>query len=580
MGLPEQEVPKFLNLLVSPNTARADLRVVYVDSQQLEPKLDVWLHKSLSGIHTFDFNTDYVQKIRTHMKGGNSDLARMRDEILSQMAWASIFEYQSRNTKIESTLTLLRNTLKRLNLVVKPSDKGGRTVVMSDSYYRRACLNLLNVSTDYLTTTESAYWKCEATAKKLITIHKDALKLLLGAKEMAMRSRIFRVGYFYGLPKVHKSLEAPPMRPVVSQINHPTALFSAAINKFTLKWILNEESICQSSLDFTRTLDSLPRGAFKNVKFATIDVNSLYTSIPLATGIKRFYEYVEGKCRSRNDFEILNFIRKTLPFSQYNNVFLYGDTYYRQKKGVAMGCPLGPTFANIYLLELDRKIMELSKCCLYRRYIDDIFIILPEELVDFDTFESDLNKLDPDIKFKLEEFGSSVKFLDLDVFLDNGSVKYQLYEKEISCIYRYVEKESLHPPSTTIGIPLGAMKRIRNLTPNRLTSHLLFENIFLRRLANVGYNEVRMMDLWWKLIINPVVREHDSPDSHISAHERRIITPYVKSWKVNNMGIRRLNDLISKHPDKDMKKVTLTFSCNRSLKSKLVRSRYIASGSG
>lgn len=576
MEIFEQEVSKFLELLVSPNTGRAAQRVVYVDSRKLEPKLDAWLHKSLSGIYSFDLCTNYVKVIRSHMKLGVTALSKERDNILSGMAWNTLLEFQLRNQSNEKIISSLTNALRRHRLIVKPSDKGGRTVIMSEEYYKSACLKLLNVETDYLTADETAFTRCMTTAQRLLKIHYDMLRDLLGSKYLAMKTKTFRIGFFYGLPKVHKNLTQPPMRPVVSHVDHPTALFSAAINRFTLKWIFKEETVCQSTLNFTNMIDSLPRRNFMDSTFLTVDVNSLYTSIPLAKGIKRFNQYVEERCRSKRDFETLEFIKKTLPFSQYNNIFSFGNVVYRQRKGVAMGCPLGPTFANIYLLELDKRLIEICGCTFYRRYIDDIFMILPYGNVDNKDLQRRINELDEDIKFTVEETGSNVKFLDLDVFLDDGTVKYQLYEKEISCIYRYIEKESLHPPSTTKGIPLGAMKRIRSLTPNRLTCHLLFEDIFLKRLENVGYTRNRMNDWWWRLIGEEHTSELQESNSQKEKEEdfKRIVTPYVRSWRINRMGIRSLNKLIVRAKGSSLKQISITYSCNRSLKSKLVSSKY------
>ena len=60
-----------------------------------------------------------------------------------------------------------------------------------------------------------------------------------------------------------------------------------------------------------------------------------------------------------------------------NGHFLFNNSLYEQVDGVAMGSPLGPLFANIFLAFHERS--WLTNCPLefkplfFRRYIDDCF---------------------------------------------------------------------------------------------------------------------------------------------------------------------------------------------------------------
>ena len=60
-------------------------------------------------------------------------------------------------------------------------------------------------------------------------------------------------------------------------------------------------------------------------------------------------------------------------------LILFNGKYYVQCDGVAMGSPLGPTLANIFLCHWEE--IWLDKCPLqfkplfYRRYIDDTFLL-------------------------------------------------------------------------------------------------------------------------------------------------------------------------------------------------------------
>ena len=57
-----------------------------------------------------------------------------------------------------------------------------------------------------------------------------------------------------------------------------------------------------------------------------------------------------------------------------NNVFTFGDTYYPQKVGTAMGAPLAPPWATIFFgIHKETVLAQFGyKIQLYRRFIGDI----------------------------------------------------------------------------------------------------------------------------------------------------------------------------------------------------------------
>ena len=58
-----------------------------------------------------------------------------------------------------------------------------------------------------------------------------------------------------------------------------------------------------------------------------------------------------------------------------NNVFQFGDTYWLQLIGTAMGTPPAPTYANLVFAFHQNTIVPKypTHLVLYKRYIDDIF---------------------------------------------------------------------------------------------------------------------------------------------------------------------------------------------------------------
>ena len=60
-------------------------------------------------------------------------------------------------------------------------------------------------------------------------------------------------------------------------------------------------------------------------------------------------------------------------------IFLFNNKLYSQEDGVAMGSPLAPTFANLFLCHHEKLWLDICpsefKPVLYRRYVDDTFLL-------------------------------------------------------------------------------------------------------------------------------------------------------------------------------------------------------------
>ena len=114
----------------------------------------------------------------------------------------------------------------------------------------------------------------------------------------------------------------------------------------------------------------------------SFDVSSLFTNIPLDETINIILDnlFSETDVISFNgcSFNKAHF-KKLLEFAVKNNNFIFNNQLYEQVDGVAMGSPLGPAFANIFMCALETNF--LSNCppeckpLLYRRYVDDTFCI-------------------------------------------------------------------------------------------------------------------------------------------------------------------------------------------------------------
>ena len=113
---------------------------------------------------------------------------------------------------------------------------------------------------------------------------------------------------------------------------------------------------------------------------------------------------------------------------------MFNNVYYRQLDGVAMGSPLGPTLANIFLCH--HEINWLDNCPVqfkptyYKRYVDDV-ILLFKSKDHVNKFLKYLNSRHKYIKFEHEEEkDGQLAFLDILVKRENNKFVTSIYRKE------------------------------------------------------------------------------------------------------------------------------------------------------
>ena len=217
----------------------------------------------------------------------------------------------------------------------------------------------------------------------------------------------------YGVPKVHK--DGKPLRPILSMVNspqHATAQWIAKLlrpvaeklGKYTLK----------DSFEFADTIKELkiPR----NAHMASFDIKSLFTNVPVEETInicaQELYhsDLEKPKIKEESFKELIKKVTTGVEFS-------FDDVMYRQVDGVAMGSPLGPVLANIFVgyCEITLNLTSSPEVLLYRRFVDDIFSI-NENAECMEELLTRLRGMHKALEFtKEEEIDGQLPFMDVSV---------------------------------------------------------------------------------------------------------------------------------------------------------------------
>jgi hypothetical protein len=237
-----------------------------------------------------------------------------------------------------------------------------------------------------------------------------------------------RAGVLYGLPKIHKA--DVPVRPIISAVktyNYELAKYLDEI----LKPLVDDSYMLKDTYDFVNKVSRLN---WKSDRYlVSFDVESLFTNVPTTETIDIIIKLAFA--RGRKIFHGLDRdqLRKLLITCTQQSHFQFNGEYFDQIDGVAMGSPLGPLFANVFMSNFERQhIQQLKKFGIRKwfRYVDDIFATTNNREQALEALKF-LNEQHPNIRFTIEhEDKGKLPFLDTCVKRDVNKYNTTIYRKK------------------------------------------------------------------------------------------------------------------------------------------------------
>ena len=142
-----------------------------------------------------------------------------------------------------------------------------------------------------------------------------------------------------------------------------------------------------------------------------------------------------------------------LKFVHEHNYFKFAGELFRQRDGIAMGTTCAVVLCCLFLGILEEKMFSTTlfsacKVQLFRRFIDDGFIVAQGKSTDAGNILMLIRALDPNIRITEAVSDNSAIFLDVCIFKgerfeETGILSSRVYQKEMN-LFQYLPTHSAH----------------------------------------------------------------------------------------------------------------------------------------
>lgn len=299
--------------------------------------------------------------------------------------------------------------------------------------------------------------------------------------------------------------------------------------------------ICTSSKEVVDKLRDIKWD--ENCLIFSTDAVSMYTNIHFGHANEVIYDFLttnkKGKEIVRKEEIPVNALMRALEIVMENNVFKFGDTFWIQLAGTAMGSPPAPNYATLYFAIHEYNIIPTFPELLhYCRYIDDTLNIWKPDINNL-HFDEQRRKL---YLQQMSSFGKdhaffhnnlAVKplqwtteephckktvFLDLDIELRRNTILTKIYEKKLN-LHLYIPPHSCHSPGVVKGVIFGSVYRALHLNTD-VNDRMPFLIKTFRRLQQRGHKPELLKKIFVQAItsifgstnIQPKKAEKDTKD--------------------------------------------------------------------
>ena len=275
-------------------------------------------------------------------------------------------------------LAALRDLRRNENIVISKPDKGNGVVILDkDDYVEKMA--------DILSQTDKFECLGDVETNDKTILRERALQAFLlryrkaGFISQEVYDRIRPVGCsrprMYGLPKTHKPLV--PLRPILSMTNAPqhelAKWLAEVLHPVVMKY---SEHTVKNIFEFCANIDAcVDEYDITGMYMCSFDVTSLFTNIPLRATLQICLDALY-----RDD----DIVAPSMPEKEFEKLLLkattdvefsFNQVMYKQTDGVAMGSPLAPVLANIFVGYCEGKVDPEKWPAFYNRFVDDTFTL-------------------------------------------------------------------------------------------------------------------------------------------------------------------------------------------------------------
>ena len=162
---------------------------------------------------------------------------------------------------------------------------------------------------------------------------------------------------FYGLLKIHKP--DTPLKPTVSSCGSVTYGVAKELAKILKPLVGKFPHNIYNTQDSVEEAKHITLAPGECLSF--FDVSALFTSVPVDPALNIIKDLLgkDHTLKERTVMEVSDIIL-LLEFCLKNTYFSFHDQFYEQVEGAAMGSPVSPIVANLYMEYLEQKALSTA----------------------------------------------------------------------------------------------------------------------------------------------------------------------------------------------------------------------------
>ncbi|CAM4955562.1 unnamed protein product [Rotaria socialis] len=355
------------------------------------------------------------------------------------------------------TMKLIRRKLKKSQLLLRETDKGGNLYVAHLNEFEQKAADYRLKTGAYEELSSSPIEEILSKVTRLLNdLHAKPSQISPAQYKKMIPSRLtVELAYMYYNPKTHKN--PITLRPIMNTIHAATTGISRFLDQ-SIRPLFDMHAQPRPIIDgghLLRQLEPYVRnGHLKpTTLFCTADITNLYTMLPQDESLKILEEFLLEYHYEKVQGISIKVILQLADLVLKETAFVDGNKFYRQIIGGAMGSPFTLTLANIFMWKWEKNAIcgALEPHEIYGRYIDDIFFTFNEPKTKIEAVIKKANDFHPNIKLEAN-IGSCVSFLDLLIDNKNGVLFTSVYHKPAAepCVVPFISDHPRHVFSNII----------------------------------------------------------------------------------------------------------------------------------